>query len=729
MATVALAPGETAADPAEAAGPYIESIHLGIANHYKVGSWTQVLVQVDGRAPLKEPQIQVVVPDSDGVETSNTLPLPDPIVPDGSRTAAVYTRVGYVGAPVRVRLMEGERIVDEQTVRPGAGSHSGSPTELPPSAELTAVCGASAADVQSLLAQGTESAGASAHTVVAVEEFANLPDRWFGYEALDLLIILVDDSSRWRELAESKRFDALVRWIELGGRLVIVCGGENADELLADGKPLAPLLPAKFAEVVRLPETGRLEHYANTETAVAGGRARTSIMVPRLIDVQGKIELYAGQQATALPLVVRAPRGFGEVAFVGVDLMKPPLADWPGRPAFLRALLQPYLGDVDSQTAPTTLVARGYNDLSGALRQRLGRSFAGVAPITFPVVTVLALAYLVVLGPLDYLVVHRWLRRPRAAWITFPLMVVLFSGAALAIAAWRGGSGGPRINELELVDVDVATGQARGTFWSTLYSPRAQQFDLELRLDATLLADQAAPRSEILLSWWGLPGSGIGGMQARRTELGVGEGLYRYGPHLSTLENVPVLTASTKSFAARWTAPAAPLIEAHLADEGGLVVGSINNRTGRLLRNIRLLYNGWAYRLGNLRDGRIINVGDQFVPRRVKTVVAQDALGAAAPALSEGAVFNAEQATTDELLKLMMSYEAAGGLGFAGLPSHYQAYCDLSRQLDVGRAILVADVQTPGSRLASSDSGLPLGNEQDSATVVYRFLLPVSKSE
>ena len=58
------------------------------------------------------------------------------------------------------------------------------------------------------------------------------------------------------------------------------------------------------------------------------------------------------------------------------------------------------------------LVARGYNDLSGALRQRLGRSFTSLAPIGFPLVAVLAIAYLFVLGPLDYLLVQRWLRQP-----------------------------------------------------------------------------------------------------------------------------------------------------------------------------------------------------------------------------------------------------------------------------------------------------------------------------
>jgi hypothetical protein len=556
-----------------------------------------------------------------------------------------------------------------------------------------------------------------------------LPVEWYGYEAVDVLVISADDSQRLSlQLAADKaRHAALTRWIELGGRLVVLCGGEYAEEWLAEGGPLASLLPGRLAEVVRLPGTGPLENFANSEAPIAGPGSRTAVLVPSLVDVEGRIEVYSGRQPTVLPLVVRAARGFGEITFAGVDLARPPFADWPGRAAFLQALLRPYLSEANSDAPPQSLVARGYNDLSGALRQRLGRSLVGVAPVTFPMVAVLAIAYLLVLGPLDYVVVHRWLRRPWAAWITFPLAVILFGGATFAIADWRKGAGGERVNRIELVDVDTLSGQVRGTFWATLYSPRARQFDVAL--DVEPIVEDGQARAEVLLSSWGLPGEGIGGMQARRTDLGIGEGEYQYGLDLDELKNVPVITSGTKSLLARWTRPAASPLEAELVDRDGLLAGHIENRTGRTLRNLRLLYNGWAYRLGHLQPGRRVEFGQDSSPRRVKTVVAQDALGPSAPALTEGTVFDPERATANELLKLMMFYEAAGGLGFAGLPSHYQAYCDLSRTLEVGRAVLVADADSPGSRLVDSAAGRQLGDERDATAVVYRFVLPVKKGE
>ena len=131
----------------------------------------------------------------------------------------------------------------------------------------------------------------------------------------------------------------------------------------------------------------------------------------------------------------------------------------------------------------------------------------------------------------------------------------------------------------------------------------------------------------MLLSWWGLPGTGIGGMQSGGIDLGIVHSGYRYGPERSSLLGVPVLTSATKSLIARWTATVSAMIDAELTDQDGLAVGSITNRTGFRLRNVRLLYGTWAYRLGDLNAGKRVEVGEQLSPRKVKTIVTHDALG------------------------------------------------------------------------------------------------------
>jgi hypothetical protein len=413
----------------------------------------------------------------------------------------------------------------------------------------------------------------------------------------------------------------------------------------------------------------------------------------------------------------------GEITFVGVDFATPPVHDWPGRTAFLQALLRPYVADDAARSASQTLVSRGYNDLSGALRQAMGRSFAALSPVSFSTVTILALAYLLVLGPVDYVLVHRWLRRPILAWVTFPLMVLLFTGAALAFTDWRKGGTGTRINQRQIVDVDTITQRARGTYWSTMFIPQAAK--LNVRLDVEAVRQIEDPH--VLFSTWGLPGGGIGGMQSGGMDLGIIRDAYRYLESRDGLENVPVLTSATKSFFARWTAPVEQSIVPELVDVDGLVSGTVENRSGKRLRNVRLFYGEWGYRLGDIADGGRVEVSDELDLLKVKTIVTRSAVGKVMTGDEEAIVFRPESVGADGILDLMMFYEAAGGRGFAQMPNRYQADVDLSRLLELGRAIVVADVEQGGSELVDAKGGEALG-ETDSSEVVYRFVLPVRRN-
>jgi hypothetical protein len=90
-------------------------------------------------------------------------------------------------------------------------------------------------------------------------------------------------------------------------------------------------------------------------------------------------------------------------------------------------------------------------------------------------------------------------------------------------------------------------------------------------------------------------------------------------------------------------------------------------------------------------------------------------------------VFSPERASARELLNVMMFYDAAGGFGFAHLPNRFQADCDLSRTLELGRAILVADALRPTVKLVDDAPGTAVQDTQEGAAVVYRFVLPVKR--
>jgi len=704
----------------------IGKIRVGLANHYKPGHWIPVWVEVDHPTATPNARVEVTVPDSDGVETTAEAPLPAVEESGGPATALLYTRVGHLSDPIQVRLRDGDRIADERTLQLG-GSTGGDANAIaiPPTGELLVALGPSASQIMQPFAQHAALSDQAVRRLVSISHTTELPSDWFGFEVVDVLVMSGADRSFLDELvADADRFRALVQWIELGGRLVLLCGGEDAEAWFGEGKPLSTLLPGKLSAVVRLPETARLEDFAKAGEPIAAQLSRTPIMVPQLRHVEGNIEVYAGRLPTDLPLVVRTARGLGEITFAGVSLTQPPLSEWRGRDRFVQSLFRPYLAANEDTETGQTLITRGYDDLSGALRQRLGRSFPGVAPLGFPVVVLLAVAYLLVLGPLDYFLIHYWLKRPWAGWISFPLIVALFGVTAMALANWRSGDRHPRLNCLELVDIDMLTSTARGSFWATLYSPRAEVFDLALEVHP--FRKRAMSHADTLLSWWGLPGAGIGGMQGRRTDIVNVRVGYRYADKRDALIAIPVLTSATKSLIARWTMRVEPLLEVKLADEDGLPVGYIENRSGQSLHNLRLLYNGWGYRLGDLKEGQRAEVGQYVSPRTAKTIITQDVLGGAMSA-RDRTVFVPEQATAKEILALMMFYERAGRSAFAQLPNRYQFYCDLSRALELGRAILVAEASDEGSQLVNAQTGSAVNERQHVARPVYRFVLPVDK--
>jgi hypothetical protein len=710
------------------AGPRIKQVDLGIKNHFKVGFWTPVEVEVKRTGRDAIHQVEVTVSDSDGVPTTASAKLASSETNLETTKTVVYTKVGRVGNPIQVSLADGGQRLDERTIRPNAKGNTASPVvAMPATAEFIVSLGAAPFGLSEAFPNRESDAASSARFVAELAQVDQLPTEWFGYQAVDVLVLSAGNGQICRELeADAKRFEALMRWVELGGRLVLLCDGNAAKDLLAPSGPFAGFAPGKLAETVRLPETGPLEHFAGVQTSISipPGMA---VRVPRFTDLDGNVEAYVGKRATDLPLVIRTAHGLGEVAFVGVDLSQPPMAAWAGRTAFLQVLLRPYLEIAGGADATQRLVTRGYNDLGGAFRQRLGQTFVSVASIGFATVAGLAILYIAFLGPLDYLVVNRWLRRPWVAWVSFPLLVFAFGGVAMALASWRTSGMATRANWMELVDVDTIAGRARGTQWTIVYSPTAAQFDFSVK--GPELPTGSAQAEEVLLSWWGLPGTGIGGMQSGGLDLGIADDAYRYGDKRRSLLGVPILTSATKSLITRWTAKVPPMIEAQLSDQDGLAIGSIKNRTGSTLQNVRLMYDSWAYRLGDLKDGKLISVGEQLSPRKVKTIVTHDALGegGGTNGAAAGLVFSPERASARELLNVMMFYDAAGGFGFAHLPNRFQADCDLSRTLELGRAILVADALRPTVKLVDDAPGTAVQDTQEGAAVVYRFVLPVKR--
>jgi hypothetical protein len=757
MLTAALAivfasgPRARATSEVRVAPPEIGAIQAGFIGRFKLGCWTEATVELVGGDLRFDGKIDITAPDSDGVlaTTSSEFSL----AAGEKKTVSAPLRLGQEAGVISVRIRDNDNNDHahvHRTFYPGRAADSGGyPTALPSTARLVVTYGATA-DLAADLASADNEASPTAdvHSVL-VGVAASLPTQWYGYESVDTVILSGADLKAYADAdLLAPRIAALNRWVELGGRLVIFCGADSA-ELLAEGAPLAPLLPGRYSgEVVPLPDYTPLEAFAAAAGKIPRASGRDRLRVPRLVETQGRL-LAQGPSAT--PLVLRARRGFGEVTFVAVDPEAEPIASWEDRTNFLRQSLR--------WPAPATNVSRDRGrstsaaaDMVNQLRSALDQHFTGVATASFGLVALLTLGYIALVGPADFFLL-RAIKRPHLTWLTFPLVVVATCAGAYALAYRMKGTESV-INQVEIVDVDATTGATRGTVWAHAINPRVNRFSLSL---IPHFAGKQVETPESLVAPLGVPGYGLGGMQGQRAQPALFERGYGYLRESAPdcIVGYPIEQWSTRTLAARWSGAVGPTIDADLHPRGDdELTGELTNRTGVRLADCVLIRGTWAYALPPLADGATYSLAKANKPRTLRTTLTNLAAGddPNARTAEDGSVpFDPLSTDVARIVKLMMFYDAMGGAAYASTPNRYQGFIDMSRLLAGNDAILLArgpatqlTPESPPSGMGASMSSawrmtgaeprsmsgikqfVPL-SDKDKNWTYYRFIIPLQE--
>ena len=264
------------------------------------------------------------------------------------------------------------------------------------------------------------------------------------------------------------------------------------------------------------------------------------------------------------PLVVDAPCGLGRVMLVAFDLDARPFTDWQGQEALWKRLFEEVGPDATTanQNAEVPNFRQGkgggFNFDTGPpelLRQMRSNveSFEQVPVIHFGFVALFIGIYILLVGPLDYLILAKVFKRLELTWVTFPAVVLTLSvGAYFGAYALKGDK--RRFNKVDLVEIDLrGDGQAYGTSWFAIFSPRIENYTIGVE---PIFPDPDAERN-------GLPyhsavttvleAEGINTMNT--SSHSVFDRPYEYAPAASGLKKVPIPVWSTRSFTATWRAP------------------------------------------------------------------------------------------------------------------------------------------------------------------------------
>lgn len=701
------------------------AILVGWEQTYQAGRWTQVVLDVNVPA-AGDYQVEVTAPDPDGhrvaFSSSSQVAVP------GRQQLRGFFKAGRLNPEIEARVVAASSgdVIQHWNASEFAALQA---SLLSPTVRLIVTVGKPAGfdwEQKTAVEEGAQPSGSSkvagsGFRIVATS-LGKLPVNAIGYDGVSLLVLAGP------AVMSRDQSTALRDWVVGGGRVVISLPADvKAAKSIVE--PLADWLPVSIgSDEVMVRNFGKLELFAGRNVRIPfTGR----MSIPSVRIEQG--EYLAGGRDEAL--LARTPYGMGCVTVLALDLTEPPLTRWTEISSLARRLADSS-AETDSvgarQTKSSQLSSNGVSDLSTQLHG-VQEDFADVTRASPWFVMGLLGVLMLVIGPLDYLVVHRLFGRPRVTWITFPALIVVATVLSANLAHFWNGSA-RRINQLNLVNVDVATATCHQKLWTNVYSPVTGRNSVLVR------SSISGVPSSVHSSWAGVAETSFGGM-LRPSGLVLGRADYRQsldGP----IQGLPLFQWSSKPLFTEIHSPVDHLVDADLQTTGaGRLTGTLTHRFPSPIEDWFIIHGNRVYRQMKQReDSKTLPLAPRQVWRVEQPNVFQREVRAfltgetATSKQREGSKFSdviQRHAVYDplsrdpvEILRTLTFYHDAGGSEYTTLTNNILDSEDLSHLLKLGRAVLFGRLNSPTAVIQVDGQA----TEPDRELTFLRLVLPVKKS-
>jgi len=687
----------------------ITQVAVGLGQRFKPGHWTPVRVTLISGDQSLVGRLRLTTLDSDGVPVHYVTDQDISIASGESGVVTGYVRFGSLNPRLTVSVIAEDQVVLERTLGVGEIGEGVLSTDY-----LIVTFGESL---------GVEEAtheklnGAHAYHAASVTAASELPLRWEGYDAIDVVAIGTSDLSALESLSE-KQVRALQTWVALGGRLMI-SGARHANDVFRSGGLFEEWSPGELQRVSKEVRTSDVANY------LSAAEELEPFDVAVISAIKGNVQAFVdSSRRKQRPLVTHYPYRLGAISYLTVDLDREPFASWSPRAELVARVLRVNEDDNDLASSSSTGIGKvshiGYDDVVGQVRATLDQ-FRNARPIAFSLIATLIGVYILLIGPGDFFFLKKVIRQMHWSWLTFPAIVLSFS--ALSLWLWQlTRDTKVKVNQLEVIDLDVESQLVRGTTWAHCYSPRADVYSLGMQIDDSLVGD-----AKVLLAWQGLPGDTLGGLDATslRPALDFAYTIDVDAESEESIQQLPLNVSSTKSLVGQWHGSFSSDSEFALqTNRNGELLGRFRYELPYELEEGLLFYQNNVYPLKRTLDaGQVVEMAG-LSPKKLKSQL-QSVRGmtvASAPY---------DAAATDDvprLLDVMTFYDLAGGRSYANLSHRYQTYVDLSSAVRNGRAVLVGRCARSVSRLVRE--GDSLESDYDQQWTFVRVVIPVStKSE
>ena len=528
------APAAVSAD-----GGFTMTARALIQGHVRQGAWFAIAVDVQNGGPTVTGELRV----GGGTDSRTRFGTPVELATGSRKTYILYAQPPTFGGSVKVQLVNGEQVIAEAQVA----------IALHDQAQLVVgVVSENPAKIVSELKLLPSPTGAPA--AIATLTTDDLPERLQAWAPRDRLI--------WQDVDASTltpaQMAALRGWIAGGGRLVIVGGTAGADSLAAFPDDILPYRPTAVLDTdpsALRPILGGVPEGAKTLTAYAGDPGA------------GHVLAMSGDR------VIAADRklGNGSITLLGFD----PTTSWIAE------------GDAwDTPLWRRLLPARSGGTVSLADDQTIVAAVTNLPSLALPPiggVLVLLFGYILLVGPVNYLVLRR-LDKREWAWFTVPALIVVFTAGSFGIGGLMRGSE-VIVHEVGVVRGAPGTDAAVASSYLGVFSPNRGTYQASVQGDALLSAPM---NGDVFGNGTGATLDVIQGDPSRVRDLAVGVG---------SIRTIRAEASAT-----------GPDITGDLQLADGHVKGTVTNHSDRTLQAAALVVGASAVRLKDIAAGATVNV-------------------------------------------------------------------------------------------------------------------------
>jgi hypothetical protein len=374
------------------------SVNAGYDGRFRSEQWMPVRIRISNDGEDIAGRL-VIRPETSGTALNSSFSTPVELASGARQSVFLYVTARSFATQFRVEFIDnaGNIVVSENTpVR-----------SILPQDQLYVVITQSASGSVDLT--GAKVGGYDAFQ--ANWQVDNLPDKPEALDAIDIILFSDVDSGG---LSTSQQ-QALSDWVTRGGHLMVT-GGTNWQSTAAGLTDLLPLTPDDSLELDNLAGLATLGGALNMAQELS---AQAVIATG---DLRSDAEILAANPEGE-PLLLRRRLGAGTVDYLAADPGAQPLRDWDG--------MQNLWFSLASSTAPRPSWANGFYNWDRAGQASEILPGYNILPDVLPLCGFLV-AYIALVGPINYVILNR-LNRREYAWVTIPILIIVFSALAWAI--------------------------------------------------------------------------------------------------------------------------------------------------------------------------------------------------------------------------------------------------------------------------------------------------------